>query len=271
VTSTSSEADRVAQLRTTPLFAEVPEEHLLKLAAVAVPLHLAPGEVLLREGDAAEELFVVVRGELEITKHSGNAEIPLTRVGPGSIQGEMAAFERGQRKASVHAVTETDVLRLPIDAVRELLASGPEFVTGLMRTVTTRLQGMEEALRQREKLAGLGTLAAGLAHELNNPAAAIRRSAERLAEANAARKEAAAGIAVVAPPLAALVSAQPSEAGHPLDALAWLANHLAARGPGLRAGEFVSTGSVVETRWLARGDDAVVEVEGLGTVRARFG
>jgi len=97
VTSTSSEADRVAQLRTTPLFAEVPEEHLLKLAAVAVPLHLAPGEVLLREGDAAEELFVVVRGELEITKHSGNAEIPLTRVGPGSIQGEMAAFERGQR------------------------------------------------------------------------------------------------------------------------------------------------------------------------------
>jgi 2-oxo-3-hexenedioate decarboxylase/2-keto-4-pentenoate hydratase len=59
--------------------------------------------------------------------------------------------------------------------------------------------------------------------------------------------------------------------GHPLNALAWLANHLAARGPGLRAGEFVSTGSVVATQWMARGDDAVVEVEGLGTVRARFG
>jgi 2-keto-4-pentenoate hydratase len=58
--------------------------------------------------------------------------------------------------------------------------------------------------------------------------------------------------------------------GHPLDALAWLANHLAARGPGLRAGEFVSTGSVVATKWMARGDDAMVEVEGLGTVRARF-
>ena len=59
--------------------------------------------------------------------------------------------------------------------------------------------------------------------------------------------------------------------GHPLNALAWLANHLAARGPGLRAGEFVSTGSVVETKWVALGDDAVIEVEGLGTVRARFG
>jgi 2-oxo-3-hexenedioate decarboxylase/2-keto-4-pentenoate hydratase len=59
--------------------------------------------------------------------------------------------------------------------------------------------------------------------------------------------------------------------GHPLNALAWLVNHAAARGPGLRAGEFVSTGSVVETKWMSRGDDAVVEVEGLGTVRATFG
>jgi 2-oxo-3-hexenedioate decarboxylase/2-keto-4-pentenoate hydratase len=59
--------------------------------------------------------------------------------------------------------------------------------------------------------------------------------------------------------------------GQPLNALAWLANHLAARGPGLRAGEFVSTGSVVETKWIARGDGVVVEVEGLGAVRAAFG
>jgi 2-oxo-3-hexenedioate decarboxylase/2-keto-4-pentenoate hydratase len=59
--------------------------------------------------------------------------------------------------------------------------------------------------------------------------------------------------------------------GHPLNALAWLANQLAARGPGLRAGEFVSTGSVVETKWMARGDAVEVEIEGLGAVRARFG
>jgi 2-oxo-3-hexenedioate decarboxylase/2-keto-4-pentenoate hydratase len=59
--------------------------------------------------------------------------------------------------------------------------------------------------------------------------------------------------------------------GHPVNALAWLANHLAARGPGLRAGEFVTTGSVVETKWMRRGDAVVVEIEGLGTVRAVFG
>jgi 2-oxo-3-hexenedioate decarboxylase/2-keto-4-pentenoate hydratase len=58
--------------------------------------------------------------------------------------------------------------------------------------------------------------------------------------------------------------------GGPLDALAWLANHLAARGPGLRAGEFVSTGSVVQTQWIARGDRVEIEIEGLGRCAARF-
>ena len=58
--------------------------------------------------------------------------------------------------------------------------------------------------------------------------------------------------------------------GGPLDALAWLANHLAARGPGLRAGEFVSTGSVVRTQWIARGDRVEIEIEGLGRCAARF-
>lgn len=52
--------------------------------------------------------------------------------------------------------------------------------------------------------------------------------------------------------------------GDPLNALAWLANALAARGPGLRAGEFVSTGSVVETKWMQRGDRAEIEIERLG-------
>jgi 2-oxo-3-hexenedioate decarboxylase/2-keto-4-pentenoate hydratase len=58
--------------------------------------------------------------------------------------------------------------------------------------------------------------------------------------------------------------------GHPLNALAWLANHLAARGPGLRAGEFVSTGSVVQTVWMNRGDAVETEIDRLGRCTARF-
>jgi 2-oxo-3-hexenedioate decarboxylase/2-keto-4-pentenoate hydratase len=58
--------------------------------------------------------------------------------------------------------------------------------------------------------------------------------------------------------------------GHPLEALAWLANALAARGRCLSAGVFVLLGSVVETRWVAQGDLVAVEIEGLGAARASF-
>ena len=58
--------------------------------------------------------------------------------------------------------------------------------------------------------------------------------------------------------------------GHPFEALAWLANALARRGKYLRAGEFVFTGSVVETKWVNRGDRVVMEIERLGTVEAVF-
>lgn len=59
--------------------------------------------------------------------------------------------------------------------------------------------------------------------------------------------------------------------GHPLEALAWLANGLAARGRGLRAGEFVLLGSLVATAWMRRGDEVAIEIEGLGRASARFG
>ena len=58
--------------------------------------------------------------------------------------------------------------------------------------------------------------------------------------------------------------------GHPFEALAWLANSLARRGKSLRAGEFVFTGCVVETKWVQPGDRVVMTIDGLGTVEAVF-
>ena len=176
-------------LRATPIFEEVPDEQLQHLATQAVPMTLEPGEFLIVEGAQADDMFVVVSGELDVTKKSGSSEIPMARVGPGAIQGELAALARGTRTASVRAATQAEVLRIPYEAIRDLLSSGPDAALGIIRTVIGRLRSMEATLRQREKLAGLGTLAAGLAHELNNPAAAIRRSVEALDQAIAARNE----------------------------------------------------------------------------------
>jgi len=58
--------------------------------------------------------------------------------------------------------------------------------------------------------------------------------------------------------------------GHPHNALAWLANHLAAEGKALRAGQIVLTGSLVKTLWLSAGDSVSMELSGLGTVQATF-
>ncbi len=255
------------QLRATPLFAEVPVEPLKQLAATAERLTLAAGDQLIREGDPAEELFVVVSGELEIRKQSGNAEVALTRVGPGSIQGEMATFERSRRVASVYAVTDAEVLRLPFESVRDMIAADPDVATALLRTVTSRMRGIEETLRQRDKLAALGTLAAGLAHELNNPAAAIRRSADELADVTRERNEAAVGIAVGHPQLEALVGAKPSEAGRELGALdrADRTDEIAAvlRSAGLSedAGPDDAAGRLTASGWTA--DDLTRALAGL--------
>ena len=59
--------------------------------------------------------------------------------------------------------------------------------------------------------------------------------------------------------------------GHPHNALAWLANHLADEGKGLHAGQIVLTGSLVKTVWLTAGDRVKMELDGLGTVEAKFG
>jgi signal transduction histidine kinase len=157
-------------------------------------------------------MYVVVSGELEVTKRAGATEQPLARVGPGAIQGEIAALQGTERAASVRAVTDVEVLRIPREGLLALLDSGPQAALTLVRTVLERLRALELFVRQREKLAGLGTLAAGLAHELNNPAAAIRRSVRSLGEAIEARDR-------IHPPHD-LIGIQPDAERAPKDALA---------------------------------------------------
>ena len=175
--------ETIEALRAAPLFAGLADADLERLAATVQRQGLSAGDLLIREGDPGDAMFVVVSGELEVTKRAGATEQPLAHVGPGAIQGEIAALQGTERQASVRAVTDVEVLRIPREGLLALLDSGPDAALALVRTVLERLRSLELFVRQREKLAGLGTLAAGLAHELNNPAAAIRRSVSSLDQA----------------------------------------------------------------------------------------
>ncbi|MGQ0604942.1 MAG: sensor histidine kinase [Anaerolineales bacterium] len=169
-------------LRRLPLFADLPDADLRALYQTAETLSLPAGEWLMREGEPGDNVYVMLEGGVEISKRSGEQEMVLTRRGPGDFIGEMALLEERPRSASVRTMEDSRVLKINKRAFTNILHASPSAALALLRTVTERLRNTEAMLRQNEKMAALGTLAAGLAHELNNPAAAVRRSAVQLQE-----------------------------------------------------------------------------------------
>jgi len=171
-----------AIIRQVPLFAGLSDEQIAQLCASSRRVTAAAGDVVLREGDAGDALLIILSGELEITKHDGGREITLATRKQGEILGEMSLLERWPRTASARANQDSELLEVDADAFRKVLEVNPAIATTILRTMAGRLRSTEASLMQREKLASLGTLAAGLAHELNNPAAAIQRSSSYLRE-----------------------------------------------------------------------------------------
>ncbi len=180
------------ELRKIPLFADLSEEDLERLYQMAETVSVPAGELVLREGDQGDSLFVVLDGELEVTKRQGSQDILLALYKPGQFFGEMALLEQVPRSASVRTLQESRLLVISQVAFQTLLSCSPSAPLKILHTVTSRLRSTESALIQNEKMAALGTLAAGLAHELNNPAAAIRRSVAQLRDALAERDRLAA-------------------------------------------------------------------------------
>ena len=165
-----------------PLFAELPAEDLERLCELARPVDYEPGATVIEEGTPGDGLYVVVDGELEVSTDQGGGSLVLARRGPGEMLGEMSLLEQSDHTATVRATRESRVVVLEPEGFQQLLAESPEAASRVLRTMAARLRSTEASLMAREKLASLGTLAAGLAHELNNPAAAIRRASVQLRE-----------------------------------------------------------------------------------------
>ncbi len=146
---------------------------------------LRAGEILIRQNDLGDSAYVVIKGEFEVQKQSGQSLIKIDVRNPGDVVGEMALLSRAPRNATVISKTDSETLCISQEVFENLLSSSSTASLAVLHWVMSRLTQNEALLHQQEKMAALGTLSAGLAHELNNPAAAAQRSASQLKEAQA--------------------------------------------------------------------------------------
>lgn len=167
-------------LRKSPLFDGLSDQELQHLVDNARPVSLRAGKTLMKQGEPGDAAYVVLKGGFEIQKQSGPSVIKIDVRQQGEIIGEMALLSNAPRSATVVAIVDSETLRISQRAFENLLSTSPTATMAVLHWVMARLSQNESLLHQQEKMAALGTLSAGLAHELNNPAAAAQRSASLL-------------------------------------------------------------------------------------------
>lgn len=174
--------ERYDFLSKIPLFKELPENQMRYLCENLTEVTLQPGELLFAEGSSGDSAYAVMRGQIEVIKQANNREILLSVRGPGEVIGEMALLEETVRMAGIRAREETHLIVIRKEQMDYLLENSLEAVRAMFFTVLARLRSTQSMLNQSEKMAQLGTLTAGVAHELNNPAAAVQRGTKQLSE-----------------------------------------------------------------------------------------
>lgn len=172
---------KLADFKHIDLFAGLSEEALeFELNGRLVTLRR--GEPLFQEGDETREFFVVLEGTIRVYRIIKGQELPITDFSEGATGGEVPLLSGTPHLASGKALTDVRLLALGEDDFWALMSRFESIRRKVLANMAERMRDLQLLSAQREKLVSLGTLAAGLAHELNNPAAAARRSSQKLVE-----------------------------------------------------------------------------------------
>ena len=173
----------VADLRPVDLFDELDDEAVAEWAAVSQWRTAAVDEIVVEVGESAEGLLCLLEGDMQVFASDGNRFEPVAHQSAPNWLGAIPTLLEIDLTARLVAVTPCRLALIPASEFRRLVLKHPPVHGRVMRQVAPLMARITATQQNRERLAALGTMAAGLAHELGNPTAAARRSAAKLADA----------------------------------------------------------------------------------------
>jgi signal transduction histidine kinase len=168
-----------SELLHVPAFADLPEDQIDWFLSHAEERHLDAGKIYFRQGDPADAMFVILEGQLQLRGELGGETVVLTS-NPGDVTGVLPFSRMKQFPLDARASTDAKILRFPLSLFPELFQRMPELTRRLVGLMSDRIRETTRREQQRDRLASMGKLSAGLAHELNNPASAAKRAAAQL-------------------------------------------------------------------------------------------
>jgi signal transduction histidine kinase len=169
----------IAELLRVAVFADLPEDQIEWFLSQAEELRFKTGDALINGGEPADALFVLLEGQLQARGELGG-ETVIINIDPGQVTGRLPFSRMKTFTFSARALTDCRILRFPESKYHDLIQKMPELTQRLVGMMTDRVREMTRREQQRDRLAALGKLSAGLAHELNNPASAARRASSQL-------------------------------------------------------------------------------------------
>ena len=172
----------IDELRSVAILDGLPDSHLAWFADHGDKVQLARGDHMFERGQPADFMFIVVRGTIDGYEDVGGQVLRVATTRPGQVTGMLPFSRMTHYPRYTVAVEDAQVLRVNRRDFPEMLAASQDVGQRLIAEMSDRVRGDVRLEQQRDKMAALGRLSAGLAHELNNPAAAVRRSAAGLAD-----------------------------------------------------------------------------------------
>jgi signal transduction histidine kinase len=173
----------LAELRAVDLFEELDDAQLEQWIAVAHSYRASAGQIIAEQGEENRGMQLLLHGSAQASIVEGASSEPVSRHKAPTWIGAIATLTGGSLGVRMRAETDCRLALVHTDDFRRLAFEQPAIHRRVMQQVAPVMSRITSREQSRERLTSLGTMAAGLAHELNNPAAAARRSAQQLTEA----------------------------------------------------------------------------------------